>query len=69
MTKDPPYGAKVTLKGGHTGSGWSQKDIDPWLDKAIKDSGKDFFGKESGSFGMGGSIPFLNELGKKFPEA
>ena len=35
ITTDPPYGAKVTVKGDHSGSGWCQKTFDPWLEKAI----------------------------------
>ena len=69
LTKDPPYNAKITLHGGHTGSGWCQKILDPWLNEAIKESGKQFFGKEGGSYGEGGSIPFLKELDKKFPDS
>lgn len=69
LTTDVPYGAKVTLKGGHTGSGWCMKDLHPWLDAQIKKSGTDFFeGKPAGSYGMGGSIPFLSELEKMYPQ-
>ena len=32
LTTDVPYGAKVTLASGHTGSGWCMKDLHPWLD-------------------------------------
>jgi len=31
LGKDIPYGAKVTLHGGHAGSGWAQKDLEPLL--------------------------------------
>lgn len=69
LTKDPPYGAKITIKGGHAGSGWCMKELSPWLDKAIKEAGATFYdGKPTGSYGMGGSIPFLSELEKMFPE-
>lgn len=69
LTKDPPYGAKITLSGGHTGSGWCMKELSPWLDQAIKDAGALFYdGKPTGSYGMGGSIPFLSELEKMYPE-
>ena len=68
LTKDPPYGAKITINGGHAGSGWCMKELHPWLDQAIKDAGQEFYGKPSGSYGMGGSIPFLSELEKMYPE-
>ena len=67
LTTDVPYGAKVTLKGGHAGSGWCMKELHPWLMDAIKKAGSDFYGKEARSYGMGGSIPFLSELEGLFP--
>jgi len=69
LTTDVPYGAKVTLKGGHAGSGWCMKELHPWLDASIKKAGDDFYeGHGSGSYGMGGSIPFLSELEKMYPK-
>jgi hypothetical protein len=35
LTEDVPYNAKVTLKGGHAGSGWCMKDLQPWLMQSI----------------------------------
>jgi len=70
LTTDVPYNAKVTLHGGHSGNGFSMKELQPWFMESIQKAGSDFFdGKSTGSFGEGGSIPFLNELGTKFPEA
>ena len=69
LTENVPYNAKVTLHGGHTGSGWCMKELHPWLDQSIKKAGAEFFdGKETGSYGMGGSIPFLSELEKMYPQ-
>lgn len=69
LTEDVPYGAEVTIGGGHAGSGWCMKELTPELSAAIKQAGADFYnGKETGSYGMGGSIPFLSELGKMYPE-
>jgi len=67
LTEDPPYGAKVTVTGGHTGNGWSMKELSPWFLESIHGAAREFFGKDAGSYGEGGSIPFLNELEKKFP--
>merc|ERR1739842_71552 len=54
--------------GGHEGFGWCAKDYDGWLDEGIKQAGSDFFdGKPTGSYGMGGSIPFLAELERMYP--
>lgn len=69
LTENPPYGAQITISGGHAGSGWCMKELSPKLDKAIRDAGALFYdGKPTGSYGMGGSIPFLSELEKMFPE-
>ena len=38
------------------------------MSQAFSESSKDFFNADSAkSYGMGGSIPFLAQLGKKFP--
>jgi len=69
LTNDPPYGAKITVSGGHCGAGWCMKELSPKLDKAIRAAGAEFYdGKPAGSYGMGGSIPFLSELEKMFPD-
>ena len=70
LTTDVPYGAKVTAKGGHTGQGWCMKEVAPWLNDCVKKAGSDFFdGKDTGSYGMGGSIPFLAELDRMYPNS
>lgn len=69
LTTDVPYNAKVTLHDGHFGHGWCAKDYEPWLQAGIEAAGADFYdGKPTGSYGMGGSIPFLAELEKMYPE-
>ena len=67
LTENPPYNCKVSVGGDHSGNGWCMKDLEPWFHESIMKAGKDFFGKETGSFGEGGAIPFLNELGVKYP--
>ena len=70
LTKDVPYNCKVTIHGGHTGSGWCMKEMHPWLKKAIEENAKAFYdGAELGMYGLGGAIPFLKELEIKFPDA
>jgi acetylornithine deacetylase/succinyl-diaminopimelate desuccinylase-like protein len=68
LTTDVPYGAKVTLAGNHCGSGWCMKELPEWLMTSIVESGEQFYGKKSGSYAMGGSIPFLAELEKMYPK-
>jgi len=70
LTENPPYGAVVTAKGGHTGQGWCMKPMMPWLEASLKKAGKDFYnGMDTGTYGMGGSIPFLAELDKMYPNS
>lgn len=67
LTTNVPYNAKITVSGGHTGCGWCMKELPGWLNKSIEDSGNNFYGKPSGSYAIGGSIPFLAELEKMYP--
>ena len=43
------------------------KEPSTWLSNALKEAGQTFYGKPTGSFGDGGTIPFLNELQGKYP--
>ena len=45
------------------------KEPSKWLLEGIHAAARDFFGgKDAGSYGDGGSIPFLSELQNKYPE-
>jgi len=68
LTKNVPYNAKVTITGSNNGDGWCQKVPTEWLSQAIEDAGQAFFDLPSGSYGEGGSIPFLKELENKYPK-
>lgn len=67
ITKDPPYNAKVNVSTKFGGDGFLMKVPEKWLSDAIMEAGKTYYGLPSGSYGDGGSIPFLNELSKKYP--
>jgi len=44
------------------------KEMEPWMCDVMSNSSKSFFdGKDYGSYGMGGSIPFLAQLGNLYP--
>lgn len=46
------------------------KDMEPWLRDAVVKAGKDFYdGKDGGTYGMGGSIPFLHEIDLMYPDS
>ncbi len=68
ITTDVPYNAKVTILGSSGGNGWCMKVLEDWLSESIQNAAQAFFDKQPGSYGDGGSIPFLNELGNKYPE-
>ena len=46
------------------------KAMPEWLSACVKKAGSDFYdGADTGSYGMGGSIPFLAELDKMYPDS
>ena len=50
----------------------SQEDLSKlssWLEHAIQEASKTFYGKPALAMGEGGTIPFMAMLGEKFPEA
>ncbi|HEY4560756.1 MAG TPA: M20 family metallopeptidase [Lysobacter sp.] len=69
LTENPPYGAHVTLDLEKASSGWNAPAMSPWLDRAIDDASRAFFGQPAMYMGEGGSIPFMGMLGEKFPGA
>ena len=69
LTKDPPYGAKVTLDFHEPAPGWNAPKLAPWLGEALDEASLAFYGKPALHMGEGGSIPFMGMLGEKFPEA
>jgi acetylornithine deacetylase/succinyl-diaminopimelate desuccinylase-like protein len=69
VEKDPPYGARVRFTGASANAGWDSPALAPWLEQALEEASKRRFGKPPVLMGEGGSIPFMNMLGKRFPEA
>lgn len=67
LTTDVPHNAKVTLDNKGFGNGWSAPAYPEWLMKNLNESSELFFGKGYNSYGIGGSIPFLCQLGLKYP--
>jgi acetylornithine deacetylase/succinyl-diaminopimelate desuccinylase-like protein len=69
LEKDPPYGAKVTFEGEKASAGWDAPPLASWLEKATAEASQSCFGKPFTAMGEGGTIPFMQMLGDKFPEA
>ena len=68
LEADPPYGATVSLEIGGA-DGWEAPPLAPWLEDAIDEASRTYFGKPAVHMGEGGSIPFMGMLGEKFPTA
>lgn len=69
VTRDPPYGARITLDELEGASGWDAPPVADWLDRAMHAASRQYFGADAMYMGEGGSIPFMGMLGEKFPEA
>jgi acetylornithine deacetylase/succinyl-diaminopimelate desuccinylase-like protein len=69
LEADPPYNARVTFDPDFGATGWNAPATAPWLRRAADEASQAVFGKESAWTGSGGTIPFMNMLGEKFPRA
>ena len=69
LEKKIPYNATLSLNFEEPATGWNAPETSDWLSKAISSASLTFFGKEDGSMGEGGTIPFMAMLGEKFPDA
>lgn len=70
LETNPPYQAKVTFHSDRTmGKGWNAPVTAPWLEAVCQEASQAFFGKPSVCSGEGGTIPFINMVGEKFPES
>ncbi len=69
LTEDPPYGARVRFEQADSADGWNAPPIEPWLETALTESSREYFGASVGYLGEGGTIPFMAMLGEKFPAA
>lgn len=69
LEKNPPFGANVHFEPLVGNPGWNAPLESEWLTKAANDASNNYFGKEAMYMGEGGTIPFMNMLGEKFPQA
>ena len=69
LERDPPNGAQVTLDLEKASTGWNAPAMSPWLNQAIDDASREFFGQPAMYMGEGGTIPFMGMLGEKYPDA
>jgi acetylornithine deacetylase/succinyl-diaminopimelate desuccinylase-like protein len=69
LTRDPPYGASVQFDSAEASDGWNAPPLAPWLETALAESSRQYFGKPAMYMGEGGTIPFMGMLGAEFPDA
>ena len=69
LERDSPYGAQVRFEPEWSASGWNAPPTAPWLERAAHAASNAAFGRDAGWIGEGGTIPFMNMLGEKFPDA
>lgn len=69
LTTDPPSGATVELTVLEASPGWNAATTHPWLSQTLDSASTAHFGKPTGSWGIGGSIPFMAMLGERYPTA
>jgi acetylornithine deacetylase/succinyl-diaminopimelate desuccinylase-like protein len=69
LESKPPYGAKVTFTSENSSPGWNAPKLAPWLERSVDAASRAFFGKGARYMGEGGSIPFMDMLGRRFPRA
>jgi acetylornithine deacetylase/succinyl-diaminopimelate desuccinylase-like protein len=67
LTQHPPYGAKVSFEIRKSSPGWNARAVEPWLAKAIDSASLTYFDNPALFWGEGGSIPFIEMLGNRFP--
>ncbi len=69
LESDPPYGATVRFDAEEGATGWNAPATAPWLERALEDASRAFYGKPAAAMGEGGTIPFMAMLGSHFPAA
>lgn len=69
LEQDPPHGAAVRYEPMMVADGWQAPAVEPWLEGALDEASRSYFGPEAVYMGEGGSIPFMAMLGKRFPRA
>jgi acetylornithine deacetylase/succinyl-diaminopimelate desuccinylase-like protein len=69
LTKDSPYGARVSCELDEPAGGFDAPPLAPWLRRTLDESSEALFGRKAMHVGDGGSIPFIGTLGRTFPDA
>jgi acetylornithine deacetylase/succinyl-diaminopimelate desuccinylase-like protein len=68
LTSDPPQGCTVELEIEPPASGWSAPVLEPWLNHVVTKASSAHFGAPPAAIGIGGTIPFLASLARRYPQ-
>jgi acetylornithine deacetylase/succinyl-diaminopimelate desuccinylase-like protein len=69
LEHDPPSGARVSFEPNWAASGWDAPALAPWLERSMDEASRTYFSAPPAFMGEGGTIPFTNMLGERFPQA
>ncbi len=69
LTERPPDGAHVRVDLGAAAEGWLAPRLEGTLADAVEEASDAYFGNPPGEYGIGGTIPFLPMLQRRFPAA
>lgn len=69
LEQDPPHGARVSFVPNWAANGWDAPALAPWLGRSMEEASRACFGAPPAFLGEGGTIPFTNMLGERFPDA
>ncbi len=66
--RDPPHNAEVRFAVEAAHRGWHAPPLAPWLVDALADGSRQHFNAPLRTMGTGGTIPFMQMLGERFPD-
>jgi len=69
LTENPPGGAEITLDMHTPNPGWHAPETSEKLRQSLERASMNYFGAPAMSIGCGGSIPFMEFLARKLPDA
>ena len=69
LEADPPYRARVSFNADAGANGWNAPPTAQWLRRLADEASQSQFGRAAAYTGEGGTIPFMNMLGLRFPQA
>lgn len=69
LTANPPHRARVRFHPAQASNGWNAPSFEGWLGDSLERASRHWFGKPAVFMGEGGTIPLMNLLGARFPDA